>query len=197
MSGRPSSARLPPIRRPSIAKIALAEYQLRSGDAKSALAVLQGAAATSPNDTRILELLGLAQQAAGENNQAIETYRKLATLQPKAPGPLIRLAATLYMAKDYAASIQSLAEGALALNPSALDVRIEIANVKIAAGKSDEALAEARAIQKESPKIAAGFAVEGNVYFAQKNWERAASAYREAMKRQTSAMLVTRLHRCW
>ncbi len=47
------------------AKIALAEYQLRSGDAKSALAVLQGAAATSPNDTRILELLGTRATGGG------------------------------------------------------------------------------------------------------------------------------------
>jgi len=175
------------------AKVALANYQIRSGDATGALAVLQGAAATSPNDTQILELLALAQQRAGENNQAIETYRKLATLQPKAPAPLVKLAALQFAAKDYGATLQTL-QKALALNPGARDVRIEIANVQAVAGKSDEALAAARAIQKELPQDAAGFAVEGNVYFVQKNWDRAAAAYREAMKRKPSPALVARLH---
>ena len=175
------------------AKIALANYQIFSGDAQGALAALQGAAAASPNDTRVLELLALAQQRAGENKQAIETYRKLATLQPKAPAPLVKLAALQFAAKDYSATLQNL-QKALALNPGALDVRIEIANVQAVAGKSDEALATARAIQKELPQDAAGFAAEGNVHFAQKNWDRAAGAYREAMKRKPSPGLVVRLH---
>jgi len=175
------------------AKIALANYQLQSGDATGALAALQGAAAANPNDTRILELLALAQQRAGESKQAIETYRKLAALQPKAPAPLIRLAALQFAAKDYGATLQTL-QKALALNPGALDVRIEIANVQAVAGKTDEALAAARAIQKELPQDAAGFAVEGNVYFVQKNWDRAAAAYREAVKRKPSPVVVARLH---
>jgi putative PEP-CTERM system TPR-repeat lipoprotein len=175
------------------AKLALADYQLRMGDAKSALAVLQGAAAANPSDARVLDLLGLAQQRAGESNQAIETYKKLVALQPKAPGPLTRLGALQFAAKDYEAAIQTL-QKALVLNPGSLELRIEIANVQAAAGKSNEALAAARAIQKESPKSAAGFAVEGNVYLEQKNWDRAAGAYREAMKRQPSAALAIRLH---
>ena len=80
------------------AKVALAEYHLRTGDAKAALAVLQGAAATSPNDPRILEMLGLAQQRMGENNQAIETYKKLAdaaTQGARAVGEACRSASLL------------------------------------------------------------------------------------------------------
>jgi putative PEP-CTERM system TPR-repeat lipoprotein len=175
------------------AKIAIADYQLRSGDAKGAIAVLQGAAAANPGDSRILELLGLAQQRAGESKQAIETYKRLAMLQPKLPGPLMNLAALQFAAKDYSATIQTL-EKALALDQDLLQVRTEIAVVQVAAGRGDDALAQARAMQKASPKDAAGFAFEGDVYAAQKNWERAAGAYSEALKRQLTPLLVTRLH---
>jgi len=175
------------------AKLALANYQLRTGDAKGALAVLQGAVATNPNETGILELLGLAQQRAEENNQAIETYKKLAALQPRALAPLMKLAALQFAAKDYNGAITALRK-ASALNPESLDLRRDIAHVQVAAGMSDAALAEARAMQKASPKDTVGFAVEGDVYAAQKKWDRAAGAYREAMKRQPSPVLLTRLH---
>ncbi len=69
----------------------------------------------------------------------------------------MRLAAAQFAAKDYDASIQALRR-ALALKPDSLDVRSEIIGVQVAAGKTDEALAEARAIQKERPKEAVGFA---------------------------------------
>ena len=175
------------------AKAALANYHLRNGDPKSAVAALQGAAATNPNDTRILELLGMAQAAAGENNQAIATFNKLVSLQPKAPGPLLRLAQVHFAAKDYERAIQAL-RGALALKPGSLEVRREIIAVEIAAGKTDDALAEARAIQKERPKDAVGFIVEGDVYLAQQKWDPAAGAYREALKRQKAPVPLIRLH---
>jgi putative PEP-CTERM system TPR-repeat lipoprotein len=175
------------------AKFALAEHQLRKGDPTSAATTLQGVAAANPNDLRMLDLLGLAQQRAGDHSQAIETYRKLAILQPKAPGPLRRLASVQFGVKDYNSAIENLRK-ALALAPGDLEVRVEIANVQAAAGRSADALAAARAIQKESPKAAVGFALEGNVHFAQQDWAKATVAYREAMKRQPAAGLVARLH---
>jgi putative PEP-CTERM system TPR-repeat lipoprotein len=175
------------------AKIALANRQLRDGDVKGALAVLQGAAASSPDDPRILELLGIAQQAAGETNQAIATFNKLVTLQPRAMEPLMRLATAHYVAKDYDSAIQALRK-ALALKPGSPEVRKDIVAVEISAGRTDEALAEARALEKERPKEGIGFVLEGDVYAAQKQWGQAASAYREAMKRQSTGVTLTRLH---
>jgi putative PEP-CTERM system TPR-repeat lipoprotein len=175
------------------AKLALANYHLRIGDAKSALGILQGLAAANPNDSRILERLGFAQQAAGETNQAIATYSKLATLNPKAPEPLIRVAALHLGAKDYDAAIQALRKVS-ALKPDAIEARAEIVKVMLAAGKTDDALAEARAIEKEFPKDAVGFVLEGDVLAGQKKWEPAASAYREGLKRQRSPVALTRLH---
>jgi putative PEP-CTERM system TPR-repeat lipoprotein len=175
------------------AKVALAEHQLRNGNAKGAVATLHGAATAAPDDPRVVDLLGLAQHRAGDDNQAIETYKKLAALLPKAPGPLKRLAALQFGVKDYIGASETLRK-ALALNPGDLELRTELANVEAASGRSGEALAMARAIQKESPKTAAGFAVEGNVHYELRNWDRAAAAYREALKRQPSAAVLVRLH---
>jgi len=174
-------------------KIALANRHLRDGDAKAALAVAQSAAASNPGDAKVLEVLGAAQQAAGDTNQAIATFQKLVALQPKATEPLVRLAMTHYAAKDYDAAIQTLRK-ALALKPDSVDMRREIVRVAIAAGKTDDALAVARAVEKEQPKASIGFVLEGDAYAAQNKWDLAGNAFREAVKREKTPLTLTRLH---
>jgi tetratricopeptide (TPR) repeat protein len=64
------------------ARIALANFHLRNRDAKAALEVAQAAVTVSPNDPRVLDILGTAQQATGDTNQALATFNKLAAMRP-------------------------------------------------------------------------------------------------------------------
>jgi len=75
--------------------------------------------------------------------------------------------------------------------------RIDVAQAvpaRLAAGKPEEALADAKALQKARPKEPVGFAFEGEVLAAQKKFGEAASAYGEALKRQKAPVLALRLH---
>ncbi len=58
---------------------ALVGFYAQQKDTKAALAAAQAAQAAIPGNPQILETLGVAQQAAGENNQAIETLTRLAS----------------------------------------------------------------------------------------------------------------------
>ena len=172
-------------------RLAQIGYLNQSRDPKAALTAAQAANAAIQNEPKILDALGLAQLAAGETNQAIETFNKLASAQPDSPLAQLRLAAAGYAAKQVDAPIQALRK-ALAIKPDLLEAQRGIIAMQIAAGKPEEALKEAKAIQAARPKEAIGFAMEGDVLESQKKFADAAKAYAEGIKRQPVPELVVR-----
>ena len=172
-------------------RLAQIGFFTQSRDAKSALTAAQAANAAIQNEPRILDSLGLAQLAAGETNQAIETFNKFASAQPESPLPQLRLAAASYAAKQVDAPIAALRK-ALAIKPDLLEAQRGIVTMQIAAGKPEEALKEAKAVQQARPKEAVGFAMEGDVLESQKRLADAAKAYAEGNRRQPNADLVVK-----
>ena len=177
------------------ARLALIEFHLRNKDTKAALTAAQSAVAAMPNEPRIVEASGVALETAGEINQAIETFNKLATLQPQSPQPLLRLASLYARQKDNNKAIDALRR-AQKLTPNARDVVPQLVQVYLAGNRPEDALKEVRALQKSDPKFAGGYVLEGDVYVAQKQFAQAEKPYREALKLQPKADAVAiRLHR--
>ncbi|MGA8056335.1 MAG: XrtA/PEP-CTERM system TPR-repeat protein PrsT [Burkholderiales bacterium] len=177
----------------AVARLGLVNYYARTKDNKSALAAAQAAAAALPDNPQVLEVLGVMQQANGAQADAIATFNKLVTVQPQSLQGFMRLAGAQFGAKDYDGSIKSLRQ-ALSLRPDYADAQRQIVAVQLAAGKAEDALAEARAVQKAKPKEALGFALEGDVLASQKKFAEAVIVYREAMRLQPAAPYVIRLH---
>jgi len=175
------------------AHLALVNIQLQSRNAKAAVAAAQSASSALPDNPQILAALGIAQAAAQETRQAVATFNKLAAAMPQSPVPWM-LAARAYVAgKDYDGAIQALRK-ALALQPDRPEVHRDAIAVFLAAGKPEEALADARALQKARPNEAVGYMFEGEVLATQKRFAEAAKAYSEAVKRQPLPVAVARLH---
>jgi putative PEP-CTERM system TPR-repeat lipoprotein len=175
------------------ARLAAISVHLNSNNAKAALAAAQSASAALPESREILAALGRTQVAAGETRQAVATFNKLAAAMPESPVPLMLAARAHVAAKDYDGAIQALRK-ALALQPDRLDVHREAIAVLLAAGKPEEALADARALQKARPAEAVGYMFEAETLATQKKYAEAARAYSEALKRQPSPLLVVRQH---
>jgi putative PEP-CTERM system TPR-repeat lipoprotein len=163
-------------------RVALADFHLRMGDPKKALEVAQQANAAVPNDPRIVEVLGVTQQANGNVSQAIETFGQLARLMPKSANAQVRLAGAYAAAKEYPRALQIL-RGVLAQEPQRVDLHNDIAYILVQAGRFEDAVAEAREAQKKRPKEALGFVIEGDVRAAQQKWLEAAALYRAALGR--------------
>ena len=68
-----------------IPRLALIDHYLRNKEPKKAVSSAQDALAVMHEDPQILEALGRTQLAAGEKEQAITTYNRLAQLQPESP----------------------------------------------------------------------------------------------------------------
>ncbi|HZP89036.1 MAG TPA: XrtA/PEP-CTERM system TPR-repeat protein PrsT [Burkholderiales bacterium] len=174
-------------------RIALINFHLGNRDYAKALAAAQEAQASLPNDAAITELLGTTQLLGGEPRQAVAAFQKLTEMAPKAPQALVELARAQIAAKQPDDAIKSL-RAALVLRPELGGVEHEIAGIYVKTGRYDQALAEARSVQKERPDEPLGYALEGEVYIAQKKLDAAERTYRAALKKFDLPALAARSH---
>ncbi len=161
-------------------RLALAENYLRFGDAAQSLAEAREAEAMMPNSPAVLDLLGRAQIAAGDSQQALVTLGKWVSLQPKAALPNIRLAELHASRKNWEAALLSY-KRAQALEPNSALVLSGMARMQVAAGRTDQALALLREVQAKRPTAAISYALEGDIEARRRRWDAAAAAYRTAL----------------
>jgi putative PEP-CTERM system TPR-repeat lipoprotein len=171
----------------------LARSYAQAGDAKKALEVAKQAQVTSPDDFEVLDALGAIQIAAGEKEQALVTYQKLAMLQPKSPVALYRLATAQAASSNQAAAASTLKK-ALALKPDFIDAQVALADLDVRAGRFPEAMKIAQQVQKQAAKSPLGFVLEGDVLMAEKKFPQAAKAYETAYGIGKSGLLAIKMH---
>ncbi|MCP5249845.1 MAG: PEP-CTERM system TPR-repeat protein PrsT [Candidatus Accumulibacter sp.] len=163
-------------------RLALIGLYLGKNEVKSALAAAQEALVVLPDRPEILDGVGRAQQAAGDYNQALVTYGKLAALKPDLVMPYLRMAEVEVAAKNKEGALQSLRK-ALKVQPDSLQAQRGIIMLEIDAGRRPEAIIVAREVQKQRPTEGIGYIFEGDIYYAKKDWPEAVAVYREGLKK--------------
>lgn len=174
-------------------RLALIQYHINTKDNKKALAAANDAIAAIPDKPEILDALGRTQQLAGDSNQALVTFAKLAALQPASPLPQLRIAEIHLASKNKDEAAKSLKK-ALEIKPDLLEAQRGLILLAIDAKKPAEALGIARDIQKQRPKEATGFAVEGDIHGAAREWNEAVTSYRSALKLAAAPELAAKLY---
>jgi putative PEP-CTERM system TPR-repeat lipoprotein len=174
-------------------RLALIGLYLGARDAKTAVSAAQDALGVLPDRPAILDAAGRAQQLAEDFNQALATYGKLAAAMPHSQQAYLRMAEIQMAMKDKDAAMQSLRK-ALSVKPDSIEAQRGILMLDLDAGRTAEALATARKVQKQHPKEAAGFVFEGDVHAFKKAWADAATAYRAGLKQTGVAELALKVH---
>jgi len=175
-------------------RILLANYYLKKNEVQKALTIAREAQTASPYDALALDMLGTAQLAAGEQESALITYGKLAIAIPTNPIAHYKLATAQVAAQNFDAAKVSLKK-ALALKPDYLDAKTLLASAELKTGRYQEAMNIAQQIQKQQPESPAGFAVQGDVLMAQKQFAPALKAYEKALAvDNNSGQLVVKVH---
>jgi putative PEP-CTERM system TPR-repeat lipoprotein len=164
-------------------RLALIAFFVRQRDARAALNAAEAAQSALPDDAQILDALATAQLASGDTNQAIATLNRLAQRQSPAPAVLTRIAAIQFANKDYPGAIES-ARKALAAQPDLPQAWAMLARAQVLNGQTEAAIAEARKLQKEHPKRAFGYALEGEILAANKKWVDTAATLRLGLAKQ-------------
>ncbi len=169
-------------------RLQLIDFALRNGDAGHALAAAQQAVAALPKSLELLEALGRAQQASGQVHQAIVSFTNLVTKEPNSVLAQRRLAGAHLANKDWRAAEQRLRK-ALAIQPNDLPAQRGLLLIAIEGKKLNDALAITRAVQRQRPKQAVGYAMEAEVHAGQKRWDAAEAAYRTGLQAELSSDL--------
>lgn len=145
-----------------LAHLAQGAFLAKGRDPQAALKAAQTARNRFPDDARVLDQLGLAQLAVGDTVGALDSFSQMAKLQPESPVPQLRLAAASYRARQADAPIAALRK-ALQLQPDLLEAQKGLVSMLVDAGRFDEAMKEAKALQRSRASEAHGYALEGDV----------------------------------
>lgn len=173
--------------------VGLVNHLIATGEAKAALLAAQDASAALPNSMEVMDTLGRAELAAGDQQRALSTFKKLAGLQPRSALPELRLAETYAAMKDSEQAGRALRRAA-ELQPGNLAVTRAQARLAMADGRPEDALKVARELQKRAPQDAYGHTLEGEIEVIRKNWDAAIAAHRAALRLAPSSDGAAKLH---
>ena len=174
-------------------RLLLVDFYLRNADLKQAMATAQSAVAAIPDSPELQDALGRVQQASGDMNQALAAYKTAAALQPLSAQPHMRLFSAYMAAKDKNAATQSLRK-ALTIKSDLLDAQMALILLALDAKNLSEAQSIAKEVQKQRPKEAAGYLLEGDIAASEKKWDAAVDAYRAGLKQVASGQLAVKMH---
>jgi putative PEP-CTERM system TPR-repeat lipoprotein len=182
---------------PTIAapRVKLMDLLIGKKQYQQALAASQDAVAALPDNPDVLDAAGRAQMLAGDSQQAVSTFRKLGTLEPKSARAQLRLAELLLSTGNRDGAVNSLRR-ALEIEPNLAAAQVRLMDILSADGRSKEALEMARNMQQQTPTSPAGYLLEGAIQHRMKADAAAEAAYRAGLKHAANkSELATELHK--
>lgn len=162
------------------ARLQLIEQTLSKRQYKEALVVAQEAAAALPNDLRVLDAVGRAQMEAGDVEQAVSTFRRIAGVDQKSAMPYVRLA-DVYKSSGRRPAAETALRKALEIEPNSQAAQESLMNLMLASNRTREVLDLARKMQQQHPKAVNGYAFEALVQLRLKSVDAAMAAFRRGL----------------
>ncbi len=165
---------------------------LRVGQVDKALALSRTLQVTHPDNPDLLDLLGKSQLATGDRESALETYKRLAAALPRSAQAQMQVAALHLLMKKPGAAEDYL-KTALAMQPDFPAAQLALAEIQARRGWHELALMSAARLQRNYPKAAAGYQLEGDVLMGQNKAVQALPFYEKALGFSTTNELTIKL----
>jgi putative PEP-CTERM system TPR-repeat lipoprotein len=172
--------------------LTLAGHYLRIKQPAKAVALLRKFQTANPTSADLLDLLGQAQVGAKDLPGALETFSKLVSVLPKSALAQVHLSVVHAAMKNDAEAANDLRR-AVELQPDFAPARIAQAELAMRTGKTDEAIAMARQVQKLNDKNPLGFVLEGDMQMFVKKPALAQPAYEKAFALAKTAPLMVKV----
>ncbi|MCA0239444.1 MAG: PEP-CTERM system TPR-repeat protein PrsT [Proteobacteria bacterium] len=155
---------------------------------RDAVAAAQTALAALPNHVSVLDAAGVVFSAAGEDQQAISVFNRMASQAPASAVPFLRLSDVHSKLGNVAAATSAL-ERAFDLDPVSPDVHRQLLAYAAKYKDFKMPLSAAKRLQQRYGDRPAGFELEGDLAAAQRRWDAAATAYRAGLARGAGTRL--------
>lgn len=174
-------------------RILMIDLHLRSKDFKSALAAARDALAALPSNVDVMDAAGRAQLAAGDMQQALSSFRKMAGIDPQSALPHLRLAETHLAMRDKRAAEASLKK-ALDIQPDLVPAQQGIIELALSENRPKDALAVSRNMQRQQPRNPAGYLLDARLNLRLKDSDAAITAYRAGLQQTQNPQIAVELH---
>lgn len=174
------------------ARTTLVGTLLDQKDYQAALKAAKDGVARFPESVSLLRGQGMAELALGNLNQSLQTFTRLATLQPVAVEPLMYIADVQMALKDVNASLNQLRK-VVAMKPDYIPGQVRLVSLLVQLSKSDEAMTVAKNVQKQLPNEPTGWTLEGDLLGLKGNRAGAVSALKTAYGKRASDETVIKL----
>ncbi|MET0859341.1 MAG: XrtA/PEP-CTERM system TPR-repeat protein PrsT [Telluria sp.] len=167
----------------------VAQY-LQTGKTQKALDTAAKLQVIHRDNPDLLDLLGKGQLANGEREQALDTYKKLAVALPRSAHAQMQVAA-LHLLLKRPTQAEDYLKAALAMQPDFPAAQLALAELYVRKGWHELALMTAASMQRNHPKGAAGYQLQGDINMAQGKPELALDAFERAIElSKTSELMV-------
>ena len=176
-----------------VPKLQLADFLLRSQRKTEALVVAREAASLSPEHPTVLKLLGHAQIANGDVQQAVSAFQKRASLEPDNAEAFMDLGRAQFMNRDPKSAEVNLRRS-LNLRQDLFEVQRVLISIMIDDKRFDEALKMSRDLQKQLPESGLGYIFEGDVHVSQNDWAASLPLFRKAHALTPNSQTAVKLH---
>jgi putative PEP-CTERM system TPR-repeat lipoprotein len=174
-------------------RLMLVDHLLARQDVAGAKSAAQEGLAIAKDHPGLINALGRAQFQAGEYQQAVSSFAKIAAAQPESASAHFRLAEAQAGNKDFAAAERSLRR-VLEINPTALEAQRGLIQMAAKDKRFDMGLELARTVQKQRPTASVGYLFEGELHASQRKFDPALAAYRNALAREKSPLTAIRIY---
>jgi putative PEP-CTERM system TPR-repeat lipoprotein len=175
-------------------RLELIALTLRKRLYKEALVAAQEAAAAMPNDPYVMDAVGRAQMEAGDVEQAISTFRKLAGTDGKSSVAYTRLA-DIYRATGKREQAEVALRKALEIEPGMVQAQLALIDLLFASNRKGDALELIKRMQRDTPNLPAGYGFEAAYHLRLNAVDAAVAAYRTGLAKTGDAGLALQLHR--
>jgi len=166
-------------------------FLLADKEPVKALDLAENMIAVHPENIELLNVYANAQVANQHWKEVLSTYEKLNQLLPKNADVLAKIGITQIKLDDKKAAKDSF-DQALTFDSKNLGAMVALANLYAEEKSYKKALIYAKKLQKIEPRIALGWIVEGDIYNAQRQYEKAIKVYNKGKAKQKSNRDVVR-----
>jgi len=174
--------------------VAKTDYLLFRGDAKGALDAALAGQAAFPDAPAALLALARAQQATGESRQALASYAKLASANPRSTLPLLGIAEVHAADKNWPQAREALLR-AIQMAPEQISMRGALTRIALHRGDFPTARDDALVLQKKWPKRPEGYLLEAAALNAMQDTSAAMRVLRSGLAASGSPALVGEAYR--
>lgn len=170
----------------------LSNYYLQNSQPGQATIYLQEALKTSPEHPELLILQSRMLMAKNQYKEALSPLKKLIEKYPNSINSQLLIGETFLQLNKLDEARKHLLNS-LKTQPDNLFATILIAETEFKSGNLNRSLSYAKKIQHIQPELFSGYALEGNVWMARKNYNRATQSYKQAWKYKQTADLAQKL----